>query len=253
MEENNKKQERISLDDLFESLADDGPSAADIIKDVSYDLEIWFEENEKSYKNFHNNIITDLTGRDGFVNLLYKINPELDDEQITTINLCVASIKSMGFVIGDIRPEDDDSPECNSNRILRLYGHILDYDDNFGSRFDEKLLYTLPNPIESKFDYVELSGCFPSVEEMRDMIMTLYKKLTKQSYISKILLHLDSTVKDDDGKWRTIADLIHSGYIEPTVVRIPNVVEYVYKKLDNLYTEKLYNIEYKEEVSEKLF
>jgi hypothetical protein len=53
-------------------------------------------------------------------------------------------------------------------------------------------------------------------------------------------------VKDDDGKWHTVADLIHSGYVESSVVRIPNIVEYAFGCLDSAYTEKLYTTEYKE-------
>jgi hypothetical protein len=220
-------------------------SSIDVISDITEELQDWYENDERSFRTGHHNLITSLKGNNFRATLLYKVDYlDSKDKQPITVNLCSSSIKSLGYIIEDILP--DDGEEYTLKKTLRIYGHTMDYENEFDSQLDKKLTDAFASDFATKFDYVELSGCFPDVETMRDVIMTLYKRLTRQDYISKITLHLDSMVKDDDGKWRTVADLIHSGYVESSVVRIPNIVEYAFGRLDSAYTEKLYTTEYKE-------
>jgi len=216
-----------------------------VISDITEELQDWYENDERSFRTGHHNLITSLKGNNFRATLLYKVDYlDSKDNQPITVNLCSSSIKSLGYIIEDILPDDEE--EYTLKKTLRIYGHTMDYENEFDSQIDKKLTDAFASDFATKFDYVELSGCFPDVESMRDVIMTLYKRLTRQDYISKITLHLDSMVKDDDGKWRTVADLIHSGYVESSVVRIPNIVEYAFWRLDSAYTEKLYTTEYKE-------
>ena len=235
--------QNLTLDDMFE-LAE-RRSSIDVISDITEELQDWYENDERSFRNGYHNLITSLKGNNFRATLLYKVEHlESESERPIAFNLCSSSIKSLGYIIEDILPDDGEG--YTMKKTLRIYGHTMDYENEFDSQLDKKLTYAFASDFATKFDYVELSGCFPDVETMRDVIMTLYKSLTRQDYISKVILHLDSMVKDDDGKWRTVADLIHSGYVESSVVRIPNIVEYAFGRLDSAYTEKLYTTEYKE-------
>ena len=234
--------QNLTLDDMFEQA--ERRSSIDVISDITEELQDWYENDERSFRTGYHNLITSLKGNNFRATLLYKVDHlESESKQPIAFNLCSSSIKSLGYIIEDILPDDG---EGYPKKTLRIYGHTMDYENEFDSQLDKKLTYAFASDFATKFDYVELSGCFPDVETMRDVIMTLYKRLTRQDYISKIILHLDSMVKDDDGKWRTVADLIHSGYVESSVVRIPNIVEYAFGRLDPAYTEKLYTTEYKE-------
>ena len=235
--------QNLTLDDMFEQA--ERRSSIDVISDITEELQDWYENDERSFRTGHHNLITSLKGNNFRATLLYKVEHlESESEQPIAFNLCSSSIKSLGYIIEDILPDDGEGYALK--KTLRIYGHTMDYENEFDSQLDKKLTYAFASDFATKFDYVELSGCFSDVETMRDVIMTLYKRLTRQDYISKIILHLDSMVKDDDGKWRTVADLIHSGYVESSVVRIPNIVEYAFRRLELAYTEKLYTTEYKE-------
>ena len=235
--------QNLTLDDMFEQA--ERRSSIDVISDITEELQDWYENDEHSFRNGHHNLITSLKGNNFRATLLYKVDHlESESKQPIAFNLCSSSIKSLGYIIEDILPDDGEGYVLK--KTLRVYGHTMEYENEFDSQLDKKLTDAFASDFATKFDYVELSGCFPDVETMRDVIMTLYKRLTRPDYISKVILHLDSMVKDDDGKWRTVADLIHSGYVESSVVRIPNIVEYAFGRLDPAYTEKLYTTEYKE-------
>lgn len=233
----------LTLDDMFEQA--ERKSAKDMLGEITGELTAWLEDDEMSFKKFEDNRIIGIDGKDFRARLIYYNDPDAmcTQHSATTLPMCAASIKSLGYMIDDIRKDNERSLDTTN---LLIYGHVMDYDDEFGSRLDDKMVNAFPDDFVTKVDSVELSGAFASVEDMRNVIMTLYKRLTKQTFQSKILLHLDSTVRDDQGMERTVADLIHSGYIEQTVVRIPNVVEYVFRILDHSYTDVLYTKDYEE-------
>lgn len=251
IKEENKDQDvsDLTLDDIFAQA--ERKSSMEIIGEDSSDANEWMESSERSFKRFMGNTVTSAEVKNFVASLKITRSVNPASGPFIPVPLCTASLRSFGYRISDIVP-DYEVPADSKPLVPVIYGHVMDYRDEFGSMIDRQVADIFTDGFGTKFKAVELSGCFPSVEDMRYVIMNLYRKLTGQVFVSRVRLHLDSSVKDDEGRWRTVADLIHTGYIEPEVTRVPNIVELVYRKLPSEYTDMLYTSEYKEGTSEKL-
>lgn len=228
-----------SIDDLFNSV--ERESSVQKIANSSETLDDWLKEDENSFWKFEHNWVTGLDCENFRATIHYSVLDDIvvsddDDDFEPTLQMCSASIKSLGHVIGGMHSASERYP---AKRLL-LYGHRLDRDDEFMSRLDMSLVRMFSEDFQPKFRRIALCGCFESVEGLREVMMGVYRRLTPQNYTAKIEIYLESTVVDDDGKLRTIADLLHSGYIEPTIIGNPAIIEYVFKRLSPLYTARLY-------------
>ena len=57
--------------------------------------------------------------------------------------------------------------------------------------------------------------------------------MTTKTRESKIEVYINSKVKDDEGKTRTIANLIKTGYIKPGILDNPNIVNLRYSQINS--------------------
>lgn len=270
-------------------MEDDTPTSALVDSTASY-LESWMEDNPWSFKNIEmlgpsplsvTNVVGEhfrayLEYPDEVVDVHFDSLSSGKSSSETKLFVCSKTLKSMETIVGGFRSfhnitekqqqesDDEDSLEESDTsefktvnlkpETLVIYGNNLDTEDKFSSRLDKELAELFPDDLsaDSKFRTVELSGAFSSVDDMRDTIMLLYKRLTPCDYMSGLVIHMDSRVLDDDGEQRTLASLVASGYIEQTVVRVPNVVRFDYKKLDKRLSAKIYEGEYKPKKRKKV-
>ena len=68
--------------------------------------------------------------------------------------------------------------------------------------------------------------------------------MTTKTREAKIEVYMNSKVKDDEGKTRTIANLIKTGYIKPGILDNPNIVNVRYSQINpwkyaTLFTKEL--------------
>ena len=236
---------KLSTDDLFNE-ARDTRTAAEKIDTTETTVRDWFKHDSKSFTQCCGNMITDVRGEKYGTELEYDLTKSLSEPKVfivnyntvpkQTVTINVASIRSLGFIVNDIAPKKE-TPEAQG---LMIYGHVEDYDNKFDSRIDSELMMSISKNIPHKFNKVYLSGAFKSIEDLKTVIMHVYENMTTKIHIAKVVVCLDSMVRDDERKPRTIADLIHAGYIPSSIVYNPNIVEFRYKRLDPMYTAELY-------------
>ena len=286
---NSKISEADFEDMMLECINDDDTPTSALVDTTASYLEKWMEENPWSFKNIEtlgpspvsvtkvtaDNYRAYLEYPDKVIDVHFDSLSSGKSSSETKLFVCSKTLKSMATIVGGFRSfhnitenqkqesdDEDAGSESDSNfeivslkpDTLVIYGNNLDTEDKFSSRLDKELAELFPDDLlaDSKFRTVELSGAFSSVEDMRDTIMLLYKRLTPCDYMSGVVIHMDSRVLDDDGEQRTLASLVASGYIEQTVVRVPNVVRFDYKKLDKRLSAKIYEGEYKPKKRKKV-
>ena len=239
---------QLTTDDLFNEAneARDERTSAEKIDSTASTVKDWFKNDRKSFSNCCGNMITDVRGEMYVTEIEYDLTKSLSEPKAfvvdyktaprNTVTINTASLRSLGFIVGDIKPMQD-TPEAQG---LMLYGHTEDYDNKFDSRIDTELMKCIAKDIPHKFNKVYLNGAFESIEDMKSVIMHAYEHLSSKIHIARVVIGLDSMVRDDDRKPRTIADLIHAGYIPSSIVYNPNIVEYRYRRMDPMYTAMLY-------------
>ena len=236
---------QLTTDDLFNE-ARDTRSAAEKIDNTETTVREWFENDSKSFNNCCGNMITDVHGKMYVTEIEYDLTKSLSESKVFTVDynsvpnqtvvINAASLRSLGFVVNDIKSVQD-TPDAHS---LMIYGHVEDYDNKFDSRIDSELMKCISKSIPHKFNKIYLNGAFESIEDMKSVIMHAYEHLSTKIHIARVVIGLDSMVRDDERKPRTIADMIHAGYIPSSIVYNPNIIEYRYKKMDPMYTAALY-------------
>lgn len=75
---------------------------------------------------------------------------------------------------------------------------------------------------------------------MKSVIFELYTKLSGSSRDAHIELTIDSRVRDESGQERTIADLVHEGYIKPSILDNPYIVRLKYDTLSPSYYARVF-------------
>ena len=235
----------MNIDELFNE-TQDVRTASEKIDNTEQAVADWLANSPKSFNRCYANYVADVRGQSYRVEIEYdmtlpcvkqngfSVNP--DTLPADTLPLCTASVRSLGYVIDDIRPSEG----TNEVKGLMLYGHTEDYDNEFGSRIDSELMKTFSQSFPRRYDKVYLSGAFDTVEDMKNVILFAYENLTTKKFIAKVVISLDSMVHDDDGGVRTVGDMIHAGYVPSSVVPNPMVVEYRYRRLDPMLTAWLY-------------
>lgn len=255
-----------TLDEMFNEYAEHILDDVDL-SNTDIDTERWFNESEYSPKKFKNNYIFKATGSKYTSQLIYNSKDVYLKSQ-GILYICSASLKSSNYIFDEIRPEIDSSEHIYSDdsegdvhfdednqelkevsqepvKSICIYGHTADIDDEFMSRLDSKLFKKLSPYLKNKFRDIYLCGCFDTIEDMQVTIIGLYDKLSDLSFDSKVKIYLESNVKDDEGRIRNLADLVASGYIKPSIVDRPNIIEFVYKKFEKRITARLFTKELK--------
>lgn len=236
---------KLTTDDLFNE-AVDTRSASEKIDNTEQNVSDWLANNERSFLKCCANTVTAVYGHSYTTEIEYDLDTPQESKKSfaidyntipkNTLALCTASIRSLGYIINDIRPEEN-TPEAEG---LLLYGHTEDCDNEFKSRIDTELLKSISKSFPRRYNKVYLNGAFENIEDMKSVIIEAYERLTTKIHIAKVVISLESMVKDDDGGVRTIGDMIHAGYITPSIVPNPMMVEYRYRRLDPMLTASLY-------------
>ena len=166
------------------------------------------------------------------------------------------AIKSCPFKFGGVElltedekketdENDDDfcSPKNNATRAFKdicIYGHYLDVDNRFGTRFDTELVNDIARDFETKFENVTIHGAFGSVGDLMDVINAIYDNICTKGMMSRVRVHLDSRIKDDDGNVKTLANMIANAYVTPNIVERDNITDIIYTKFDKNMTANFY-------------
>ena len=229
------KEKKFNTDAIFSEIGDDIEEnpAAEMQNDTNVDE--WFEMSIYSPRTFKGNNITGIVADEYSAKVKYQLDDIVRPEEVRTLSICAASLKTLGYVVSEFQPEESSS-QCNE---LLIYGHPDDLSDEFHSRLDTDLSRWFS--VQNTFRYVRISGCFESIEDMQQTVRRLYDNLTDRKREAKVRIHMDSKVKDDEGRIRTIADLVHSGYIKPEIIPSgKNMIDYVYRKVPRSWTAKLF-------------
>ena len=236
---------------------DDEDALDDVLNDdsqFSYVINKWFNESDDSPLKCRKNIINNYRTEGG--RIIYEYERKNDD--ISTLFVSTKAIKSCPFKFGGVEllaedekketDEDDDdfgSHKSNAVRAFKdicIYGHYLDVDDRFGTRFDTEFVNDIARDFETKFENVTIHGAFGSVGDLMDVINAIYDNICTKGLTSRVRVHLDSRIKDDDGNVKTLANMIANAYVTPNIVERDNITDIIYTKFDknmtaNFYTE----------------
>ena len=236
---------------------DDEDALDDALNDdsqFSYVINKWFNESDESPLKCRKNIINNYRTEGG--RIIYEY--ERKDDDISTLFVSTKAIKSCPFKFGgvellaedekketDENDDDFDSPKNNAVRAFKdicIYGHYLDVDDRFGTRFDTEFVNDIARDFETKFENVTIHGAFGSVGDLMDVINAIYDNICTKGMMSRVRVHLDSRIKDDDGNVKTLANMIANAYVTPNIVERDNITDIIYTKFDknmtaNFYTE----------------
>ena len=246
---NNKEKEMKDIDDedaLDDALNDDSQ--------FSYVINKWFNESDESPLKCRKNIINNYRTEGG--RIIYEY--ERKDDDISTLFVSTKAIKSCPFKFGGVElltedekketDDNDDDFDSHKNNAVRafkdicIYGHYLDVDNRFGTRFDTEFINDIARDFETKFENVTIHGAFGSVGDLMDVINAIYDNICTKGMMSRVRVHLDSRIKDDDGNVKTLANMIANAYVTPNIVERDNITDIIYTKFDknmtaNFYTE----------------
>ena len=236
---------------------DDEDALDDVLNDdsqFSYVINKWFNESDESPLKCRKNIINNYRTEGG--RIIYEYERKNDD--ISTLFVSTKAIKSCPFKFGgvellaedekketDENDDDFDSHKSNAVRAFKdicIYGHYLDVDDRFGTRFDLEFVNRIARDFETKFENVTIHGAFGSVGDLMDVINAIYDNICTKGLTSRVRVHLDSRIKDDDGNVKTLANMIANAYVTPNIVERDNITDIIYTKFDknmiaNFYTD----------------
>ena len=236
---------------------DDEDALDDVLNDdsqFSYVINKWFNESDESPLKCRKNIINNYRTEGG--RIIYEY--ERKDDDISTLFVSTKAIKSCPFKFGGVElltedekketDDNDDDFDSHKNNAVRafkdicIYGHYLDVDDRFGTRFDTEFINDIARDFETKFENVTIHGAFGSVGDLMDVINAIYDNICTKGLTSRVRVHLDSRIKDDDGNVKTLANMIANAYVTPNIVERDNITDIIYTKFDknmtaNFYTE----------------
>ena len=238
-----KKQEDIQ-DEIFQEIAEEVSEITDEqLTNANEEMKQFFEESEMSPKKFRYNLFSSANG-DGFTGQLhYTLDDGYEDlPGYALLHISSAALKACPYPITEISPENNN--KYSQDVALFIYGHPMDADDEFSSRIDRDFLWKIHPEIMTKFCFVRITGAFENIPEMKQILFDLYNRLTTKKREAHIELTVDSRVRDDDGNFRTIANLVHSGYLKPGILDNPMLVTLCYQTLSprqyaRLFTKKL--------------
>ena len=234
---------------------DDEDALDDVLNDdsqFSYVINKWFSESDESPLKCRKNIINNYRTEGG--RIIYEY--ERKDDDISTLFVSTKAIKSCPFKFGgvelitedekkktDDNDDDFDSHKSNAMRAFKhicIYGHYLDVDDRFGTRFDTEFVNDIARDFETKFENVTIHGAFGSVGDLMDVINVIYDNICTKGLTSRVRVHLDSRIKDDDGNVKTLANMIANAYVTPNIVERDNITDIIYTKFDKNMTANFY-------------
>ena len=234
---------------------DDEDALDDVLNDdsqFSYVINKWFNESDESPLKCRKNIINNYRTEGG--RIIYEY--ERKDDDISTLFVSTKAIKSCPFKFGgvellaedekketDENDDDFDSHKSNAVRAFKdicIYGHYLDVDDRFGTRFDLEFVNRIARDFETKFENVTIHGAFGSVGDLMDVINVIYDNICTKGLTSRVRVHLDSRIKDDDGNVKTLANMIANAYVTPNIVERDNITDIIYTKFDKNMTANFY-------------
>ena len=234
---------------------DDEDALDDALNDdsqFSYVINKWFNESDESPLKCRKNIINNYRTEGG--RIIYEY--ERKDDDISTLFVSTKAIKSCPFKFGGVElltedekkketDEDDDFGSHKSNAVrafkdICIYGHYLDVDDRFGTRFDTEFVNDIARDFETKFENVTIHGAFGSVGDLMDVINAIYDNICTKGLTSRVRVHLDSRIKDDDGNVKTLANMIANAYVTPNIVERDNITDIIYTKFDKNMTANFY-------------
>ena len=234
---------------------DDEDALDDALNDdsqFSYVINKWFNESDESPLKCRKNIINNYRTEGG--RIIYEY--ERKDDDISTLFVSTKAIKSCPFKFGGVEllaedekketdENDDDfcSHKNNATRAFKdicIYGHYLDVDDRFGTRFDTEFVNDIARDFETKFENVTIHGAFGSVGDLMDVINAIYDNICTKGLTSRVRVHLDSRIKDDDGNVKTLANMIANAYVTPNIVERDNITDIIYTKFDKNMTANFY-------------
>ena len=234
---------------------DDEDALDDALNDdsqFSYVINKWFNESDESPLKCRKNIINNYRTEGG--RIIYEY--ERKDDDISTLFVSTKAIKSCPFKFGGVEllteeekketDENDDDFDSHKNNAVRafkdicIYGHYLDVDDRFGTRFDTEFVNDIARDFETKFENVTIHGAFGSVGDLMDVINAIYDNICTKGMMSRVRVHLDSRIKDDDGNVKTLANMIANAYVTPNIVERDNITDIIYTKFDKNMTANFY-------------
>ena len=129
-----EEKKTFNIDSVFSDIGEDieeNPAAE--LQDGK-DMDEWFETCIYSPRTFKGNCITGIESDEYSAKVRYQLDDIAQPEQVRTLSICAATVKELGYVISEFKPEDDTA--CNE---LLIYGHPDDPDDEFHSRLDTDL------------------------------------------------------------------------------------------------------------------
>ena len=249
---------------------DEEDGLIDVVNDDSQFSNVlyeWFNNGDDSPLKCRKNIINQYRTEGG--RIIYEYERKNDD--ISTLFVSTKAIKSCPFKFGGVEllteeekketDEDDDlnekltdvsesqktdvfgSHKSNATRAFKdicIYGHYLDVDNRFGTRFDAELVNDIARDFETKFENVTIHGAFGSVGDLMDVINAIYDNICTKGMMSRVRVHLDSRIKDDDGNVKTLANMIANAYVTPNIVERDNITDIIYTKFDKNMTANFY-------------
>ena len=234
---------------------DDEDALDDALNDdsqFSYVINKWFNESDESPLKCRKNIINNYRTEGG--RIIYEY--ERKDDDISTLFVSTKAIKSCPFKFGGVElltedekketDENDDDFDSHKNNAVRafkdicIYGHYLDVDNRFGTRFDTEFINDIARDFETKFENVTIHGAFGSVGDLMDVINAIYDNICTKGVMSRVRVHLDSRIKDDDGNVKTLANMIANAYVTPNIVERDNITDIIYTKFDKNMTANFY-------------
>ena len=234
---------------------DDEDALDDVLNDdsqFSYVINKWFNDSDDSPLKCRKNIINNYRTEGG--RIIYEYERKNDD--ISTLFVSTKAIKSCPFKFGGVEllaedekketDENDDDFDSHKNNAMRafkdicIYGHYLDVDNRFGTRFDTEFVNDIARDFETKFENVTIHGAFGSVGDLMDVINAIYDNICTKGMMSRVRVHLDSRIKDDDGNVKTLANMIANAYVTPNIVERDNITDIIYTKFDKNMTANFY-------------
>ena len=234
---------------------DDEDALDDVLNDdsqFSYVINKWFNESDESPLKCRKNIINNYRTEGG--RIIYEY--ERKDDDISTLFVSTKAIKSCPFKFAGVElltedekketDENDDDFDSHKNNAVRafkdicIYGHYLDVDNRFGTRFDTEFVNDIARDFETKFENVTIHGAFGSVGDLMDVINAIYDNICTKGLTSRVRVHLDSRIKDDDGNVKTLANMIANAYVTPNIVERDNITDIIYTKFDKNMTANFY-------------
>lgn len=250
---------------------DEEDGLIDVVNDDSQFSNVvyeWFNNGDDSPLKCRKNIINHYRTEGGRIIFEY----ERKDDDISTLFVSTKAIKSCPFKFAGVElltedekketDENDDvlnekledaleaqktnvlySPKNNAGRAFKdicIYGHYLDVDDRFGTRFDLDFVNRIARDFETKFENVTIHGAFGSVGDLMDVINAIYDNICTKGMMSRVRVHLDSRIKDDDGNVKTLANMIANAYVTPNIVERDNITDIIYTKFDKNMTANFY-------------